>query len=139
MPIVVCVPEAEITNMWLQIVWQIIIVASEIIVVVSILTIILTRSFTKPLRELTLAAEEINKGNCNVKLKTYHDDEIGFLTTAMSKLINNLGTYIGDLNSLAYSDALTSVKNKSSFDIAFRQLQNRIDNKENVEFAIAMD
>jgi diguanylate cyclase (GGDEF)-like protein len=56
----------------------------------------------------------------------------------MGKLVDHLGTYIGDLNSLAYSDALTHVKNKSSFNIATKELQERIAKGEEVEFAIAM-
>lgn len=138
MSIVVCVPEVEINGTWQQIVWQIAIVALLVIAVIAALTIILTRSLTKPLKELTLAAEEINKGNYNVELKTERNDEIGLLTTTMDKLIDNLGSYIGDLNSLAYSDALTSVKNRSSFDIAMKEIQDRIDRQEKVEFAIVM-
>ena len=138
MSIVVCVPEVEINGTWQKIVWQIAIVALVVIAVIAALTIILTRSLTKPLKELTLAAEEINKGNYNVELKTGRNDEIGLLTTTMGKLIDNLGSYIGDLNSLAYSDALTSVKNRSSFDIAMKEIQDRIDRQEKVEFAIVM-
>ena len=138
MSIVVCVPTAEINNTWQLIVWQIIIAALAVIIVIAVLTIILTRRFTRPLKELTLAAEEINKGNYQVELKNDRNDEIGVLTKTMSQLIDNLGSYIGNLNNLAYSDALTSVKNKSSFDRTIEEMQRRIDNKEEVEFAIAM-
>ncbi|MBQ2070290.1 MAG: diguanylate cyclase [Bacilli bacterium] len=138
MSIVVCVPQAEINNTWLKIVWQIVIAAAAVIVVIAVTIIFLTRRLTKPLKELTLAAEEINKGNYDVELKSNRNDEIGVLTTTMDKLIDYLGTYIGDLNNLAYSDALTSVKNRSSFDLAMKGLQERIDKNEDVEFAIAM-
>ena len=138
MSIVVCVPEAEINGTWQTIVWQIVAGGLAVVFAIALITTILTRSLTRPLKELTLAAEEINKGNYNVELKSKRNDEIGVLTTTVSKLVDNLGAYIGDLNQLAYSDALTSVKNKSSFDIAFKELQGRIDRGEKVEFAIAM-
>ena len=138
MSIVVCVPEAEVNNTWFKIVWQIVLVAFAVIIAIAASTIVLTRRLTKPLKELTLAAEEINKGNYNVELKSKRNDEIGLLTSTMNRLVENLATYIGDLNSLAYSDALTSVKNKSSFDIALKELQDHIDNKEAVEFAVVM-
>ena len=138
MSIVVCVPISEINGTWQLIVWQIVIGAIIVIAVIALATVLLTRRLTKPLKQLTPAAEEINKGNYNIELKSDRNDEIGVLTTTMNKLIDNLGTYIGDLNQLAYSDALTSVKNKSSFDIALNELQRRIDNHEKVEFAIAM-
>ena len=138
MSIVVCVPQSEINGTWQLIVGQIVIVAFAIISLEALLTILLTRRLTKPLKELTIAAEEINKGNYDIELKSDRNDEIGVLTKTMNKLIDNLGTYIGGLNDLAYSDALTSVKNKSSFDIDLNELQKRIDNHEKVEFAIAM-
>ena len=138
MSIVVCVPEAEINGTWSRIVLQIAIGGFVVIAAVAVVTIFLTRRLTKPLKELTLAAEEINNGNYNVELKSTRNDEIGVLTTTMNKLIDNLGTYIGDLNNLAYSDALTSAKNKSSFDLALSELQARIDRNEDIEFAIVM-
>ena len=138
MSIVVCVPEAEIHGTWQAIVWQILLVTLAVVLVVVLITALTSRSLTRPLKELTLAAEEINKGNYNVELKSKRNDEIGVLTTTMGKLVDNLGVYIGDLNQLAYSDALTSVKNKGSFDIAFKELQDRIDRGEKVEFAIAV-
>lgn len=138
MSIVVCVPETEIEGTWRAIVGQIALGGALIVIAIGTITILLAHRLTKPLKELTLAAEEINKGNYDVELKSNRNDEIGVLTTTMNRLIDNLGTYIGDLNDLAYSDALTSVKNKSSFDLAMKELQERIDRKENVEFAIAM-
>ncbi len=138
MSIVVCVPLSEINGTWQLVVWQIVAVALIVITIVTVATVLLTRRLTKPLKELTVAAEEINKGNYDIKLNYDKNDEIGVLIGTMNKLIDNLSTYIGGLNDLAYSDALTSVKNKSSFDIALNELQKRIDNHEKVEFAIAM-
>ncbi len=138
MSIVVCVPQTEIDNTWQIIVWQIVIAAIVVIVVIGVITALVTQRFTKPLKELTNAAQEISKGNYDVELKSNSNDEIGVLTKTMNKLIDDLSSYIGDLNDLAYSDALTQVKNKSSFDIALKEIQKRIDKKENIEFAIAM-
>ena len=138
MSIVVCVPEAEVESTWQPIVLQIVLGAGAVIAVIAVATIFITRSLTRPLKELTVAAEEINKGNYDVVLKSRRNDEIGLLTTTMGKLVDHLGTYIGDLNNLAYSDALTSVKNKSSFDLDLQAIQSRIDKGEEIEFAIAM-
>ena len=138
MSIVVCVPQDEINSTWQPVIAQIAIGGAEVLAVAILFTIILGIRITKPLKQLTKAAEEINKGNYNVELKSNRNDEIGVLTNTMGKLVDNLRTYIGDLNSLAYSDALTSVKNKSSFDLDLNEIQKRIDNNEEVEFAIAM-
>ena len=138
MSIVVCVPQDEINGTWRPVIAQIAIGGAEVLAVAILFTIILGIRITRPLKRLTSAAEEINKGNYNVELKSNRNDEIGVLTNTMGKLVDNLGTYIGDLNSLAFSDALTSVKNKSSFDLDLNYIQERIDNHEEIEFAIAM-
>ena len=138
MSIVVCVPASEINGTWRGIVGQIALGGAAVVLVIVTLTIFLTRTLTKPLKDLTLAAEEINKGNYDVELKSNRNDEIGVLTSTMNNLIGNLRAYIGDLNQRAYNDALTSTKNKGSFDQAMNALQERIDKKEDVKFAIAM-
>ena len=138
MYVVVCVPTEEVNNVWLSSITMIIVAALILIAIFVTITVIFSARITKPIKKLTEAAEEINKGNYNVKLDYDGKDEIGVLTTTVNKLVENLGGYIDDLNALAYADALTSVRNKSAFDVCLRELQAHIDNKENIEFAIAI-
>ena len=128
----------EVNGPWQRLIVQLIIVAVAIGLVFGTLTIIFSRRITRPLRELTNAAEEINEGNYDVKLDYKGNDEIGTLTTTMNRLIEHLGGYITDLNSLAYADALTSVRNKGAYDIFMEQTQKRIDDGEDPKFAIAI-
>lgn len=139
MNIVVVVPVSEVNNVWLTVLLQII-AASALLIATSILvTVLYTRRITKPLKEITKAAEEINKGNYNVELNYKGDDEIGMLATTMNTLIHNLGEYIEELNNLAYADALTSIQNKNAFDLRAKELQQRIENPEDhPEFAIVI-
>ena len=139
MSIVVSVPLSEINGTWTSLIFEIVVAALIILAIFIVVTILYSRHFTKPLRELTLAAEEIDKGNYNVKLDYKDDDEIGVLAGTFNKLIEHLADYIADLNSLAYADALTSVRNKSAFDVVTRELQTRIqDEKDKPEFAIGI-
>lgn len=139
MTIVVAVPFSEVSGIWSQLLIQILIVAGVMLLAVSVLTILYSRRITKPLKELTVAAEKINKGDYNVNLTCKGDDEISVLTTTVNKLVKHLDEYISDLNALAHSDSLTDVKNKSSFDEAVKNLQARLDsNHEWVEFAIVI-
>ena len=139
MTVVVGVPESEVTSIWLKIVIRIIIVSVALLVLVAVFTILYTRRLIKPLNELTKAAELINEGNYDVKISCRTNDEVGMLTTTFNKLISNLGGYIEDLNSLAYKDALTGVRNRSAFDIALDAIESRIqDSDDKVEFAIAL-
>lgn len=138
MCIVVAVPLQEVNNTWISVMLQIIIIGIVIMAVFVVISIFYSRHFTKPLRELTEVAEEINEGNYDARINYKGNDEIGILTTTVNKLVDHLGGYISDLNSLAYADALTSVRNKSAFDLHVAQIQNSIDNKERPMFAIAI-
>lgn len=139
MYVFVAVPLSEVNSGWVKLTIEIIGASLIIIGVFIFITIIYANRFTKPLRELTRAAEEIDKGNYKVKIEYHGNDEIAILSSTFNKLISDLDGYISDLNSLAYADALTEVRNKSAFDVVARELQNRMDNKDdNVEFAIAV-
>ena len=138
MSVVVCVPLAEVNNVWLKVVLQTVVAALIVVAASVVVTILFSRHLTRPLKDLTVAAEEIDKGNYNVHLNYKEDDEMGKLTNTVNTLIHNLGGYINDLNTLAYADALTSVRNRSAYDVAMRELQKRIVMNERVEFAIAL-
>ena len=138
MVIVVAVPFSDINKTWLSMITIMIIVAVAVIGVFVSITIVTARHITKPLQELTRAAKEINNGNYDVRLDYKGKDEIGVLTRTFNKLIENLGEYISDLNSLAYADALTSANNKSAFDLKMEEMEIRVEDESNLEFAIAL-
>ena len=139
MDIVVAVPISEINTTWLRVISEIVVAALIVIGVFIVVTILFTRRITKPLQELTEAAEKINRGDYDVKLDYKGNDEIGVLTTTVNRLVEHLGGYINDLNRLAYADTLTSVQNKSAFDVRLKEIQTRIDDpNDSIEFAIAI-
>ena len=138
MSIVVAAPSSEVVNIWLKIVLQILIISFGILGVFILFSVFYTRKITQPLKELTDAADELNNGNYKVRLVNKSNDEIGVLTTTMNKLVKHLDEYIDDLNNLAYVDTLTETSNKSAFDVAIQELEQRIKNKEDIEFAVAI-
>ena len=139
MTVVVAVPLAEVNQTWQTVVWQIGAIGAALVLLFILITALTSRHITKPLKDLTAAAEEINGGNYDVHLDYKGNDEIGVLTTTFNHLIEDLGTYINDLSSLAYADALTKVRNKSAFNIVIDELQSRIDRgEEDLRFGIAI-
>ena len=139
MNIVVTVPAAEVNETWLSFLMWLIAAAAILIAASILVTVLYTRRITRPLKEITQAAEEINRGNYAVELSYKENDEIGILTTTMNGLVHHLGEYINDLNNLAYEDALTSIQNKNAFDLREKELQERIDSPEDhPEFAIVI-
>ena len=135
----VTVPVSEINSSWQRLI-VIIVIASALLLAVSVLLIMrFTRRITKPLRELTDAAIKVDKGSYDVDLDYRKNDEVGILTRTFNQLINHMRIHITDLDSMAHTDALTSVKNKGAYDAYIRELQDKLNDKENrPEFAIAI-
>ena len=139
MVIVVAVPTSEVNETWTKVIIQSVIIAAEVIAVFILITFLFTRRITKPLKQLTTAAEEIDNGNYKVKLDYQGNDEIGVLTKTVDKLVKNLDDYVTQLNNMAYADALTSVSNKSAFDVRMSELETLVRDQSKVpEFAIAI-
>ncbi|MBQ6121157.1 MAG: diguanylate cyclase [Clostridia bacterium] len=133
----VTVPVSEINASWHQWIRQNIIVSAALLVVFILLTMHFTGNITRPLRELTEAAKEVNDGNYEVSLDNRGNDEVGILKRAFNQLIRHLKSYIRDLNDLAYGDALTAVRNKGAFDIYAKKLQEEVENShEPIEYAV---
>ena len=137
---VVAVSQSAINKSWQILVTRCVLISVGVVAIFAVGSILLSLKITKPLNELTRAAEEINKGNYKVEISYKGDDEIGVLTKTFNTLIKNLDEYIGDLNALAYSDQLTLVGNKGAFDIEAAELQKQIDDPNNfdVHFALVM-
>ena len=122
----VAVPISEINGNWYRLINEFFIVSALLLLVFVALTLRFAGRITRPLRRLAAAAEQVDRGNYDVELDQSGNDEVGVLTRSFSRLIRHLKIYISDLNSLAYSDALTSVHNKGAFDIYVQKLQERL-------------
>ena len=139
MMLTVAIPVSEINHNWRDLIVIIILISMALIVVFVVITLEITGRITKPLKELTRAAEQLNAGNYDLTLDYKGDDEVGILTDTINRLIGHLRGYIGDLSDLAYGDALTSVNNKGAFDTYIKEIQEQIDDPQKTpEFAIGM-
>ena len=112
MRLVVTVPVQEIDSAWHKWIAEITIVFAVMLVVFVVLIMTFTGRITRPLQKLTKAAEQISKGNYGIELDYDRQDEVGVLTASFKKLIAELKVYIGNLNDMAYVDALTRVGNR---------------------------
>jgi diguanylate cyclase (GGDEF)-like protein len=90
---------------------------------------------------LANASEQLAEGNYNVELTYNGDDEVGTLTRSFAYMKDELREFIEDLNSRAYRDALTGVRNKGSFNLLAHKLDEIItyaDTGHVPDFAIVM-
>ena len=125
----VTVPLAEINESWQKWVVEHLITSVLVLAAFIVLTMILAGHISRPLRDLTKAAQEVEAGNYDVELKPQGNDEVGILTGAFSHLVAHLKSYVRDLKDKAYGDALTAVRNKTAFDLYLRNLPEQAESR----------
>ena len=126
MKLIVVAPDSEINASWREIMTRIILIAVGIMAAFAVFTALVVSRLTKPLRQLSRAAEHLSAGEYDVKLDYDRKDEVGQLTRSFLEMRDHVKLYISDLNSKAYTDALTRVKNKAAFDISAARMDKTI-------------
>lgn len=111
----VTAPVSEISATRRQLTAVLLVVAAVILAVFLTVSLLLMGAVTKPLLKLTAASEELRAGNYNVELDYEGNDEVGVLTDTFRQMRDEMKLHIRDLNSRAYTDAMTGVKNKGAF------------------------
>lgn len=115
----------------------ILIVAVVLGMVFVLVTIRLASQITKPLELLTIAAKKISAGQLDINLPAETDDEIGVLIRAFNTTVAHLRKYTTNMETLAYQDAMTKVKNPASYKLAIENLEKQI--KDGIaQFAVVM-
>ena len=141
MKLVVTAPTEEIFASLRQSTRFILLAAVAILAAFIVATLFIAGALTKPLLQLANASQKLAAGNFDAELDYEGNDEVGIVTQSFRQMRDRLKLYISDLNSRAYSDALTGIKNKGAFDIYVGRLNNSIhldtDNG-NPEFAVVM-
>ena len=130
MRLTVSVPTAETDGDWQSLILDIAGISLLVLVALSLFAFYQAGRISRPLEELTKAADQVDKGNYDVDLHYDGDDEVGRLTNTFKRLVDHIKENISDLNKRVYVDALTSVKNKGAFADALDELQAQIDGNE---------
>lgn len=134
----VTVPVSETEGDWQRLVWQTMIFAIVVLLVASTFTMLYAKRITKPLEELTDAADQVDQGNYDIKLTYDRDDEVGRLTSTFKRLAGHMKDYITDLNKRAYVDSMTHVRNKGAYSTYTEGLQQSLESNNELEFAVGM-
>lgn len=100
MRLYVCAPVSEINSGWKGMIWIILIALPAILGIGIIAMMRSTGRITKPLRDLTEAAKQVDKGNYDFSLTYDKDDEIGILTRTFKQLAANTKEKITEMEEL---------------------------------------
>ena len=135
----VAVPTSETEGDWRGLINNIILIAAAVLAAASAFSMYSSRRITKPLEQLTEAAEQADRGNYDYILDYNGKDEVGRLTNTFKRMSSHMKDHISDLNNQVFVDALTHVKNKGAFSASIEKIQAQIDeNSEQVSFGIVM-
>lgn len=136
----VTAPVEEIRSGWQQLSLLILLVTVVVLALIIVALRHIMKKMTKPLEELAEASTELSEGNYDFKLTYDGEDELGVLTRSFTTMADKLKVFINDLNSKAYKDSLTSVRNKSAYDMYCQQMNEALKtgSDEDKRFAVAM-
>ena len=135
----VTVPVSETQGEWKALILNISLCAVVVLIAASLFLMYYTRRITKPLEQLTAAAEQVERGNYDYDLAYDDDDELGRLTRSFKNLSDTVKEHISDLHGQVFLDALTKVKNKGALSNYLEELQKKINSESNEQaFAIGV-
>ena len=129
----VTAPVSEIAAATATLSKRLTVAAVIILVLFIILTPMAVNVMTKPLMRLSAASRKLEEGDYDVQLDYDGNDEIGTLTRSFRHMRDHMKKYISDLNSKAYTDSLTGVRNTGAMHIAMDRLNEEIQNTEKPE------
>ena len=141
MKLVVTAPSKEVNASWRWLMTHILIVSLGILAVFGVIMALIIRRLTKPLKQLSVASARLAAGDYDAELDYKANNEVGQLTKSFREMRDRMRLYIRDLNSKAYTDALTRVKNKAAYDIYSSRMDQTIQaakEDEMPEFGIVM-
>lgn len=111
-----------------------------VLLVLGLCIILITRwvrSIIRPLKQLTEAAKKIAQGDLKVSIECNSSDEVGVLAQSFRQTAKSLNEYIEYINRLAYTDALTGIRNKTAYEDNVTYLEDAI-KRECAEFAVVV-
>ena len=111
----VAVPQEEIMQKADNMVMSISVASFLAILLAVFVTILVTKTIVKPLKQLNLAAQQISGGNLEVVITCESDDEVGQLAKSLQETTHELKKRIDYINNLAYVDELTGMKNNTAY------------------------
>lgn len=137
MSIVIAVPLNEVEAPKWELLIHSLILVSFVLLLSVVVMLYWVRSIIKPLKHLTEAAKKIAQGDLKVSIECNSKDEVGVLAQSFKQTAKSLDEYIEYINRLAYTDALTGIKNKTAYEESVAFLDEEIKN-ENTDFAVVV-
>lgn len=137
MKLVLCDKSSDVYADRVHAVVIILILAAVLEIIFILVTARLASHIIRPLELLTVAAKKISAGKLDINLPSETNDEIGILIRAFNTTAAHLRKYTSSMETLAYQDAMTKVKNPVSYKLTIDNLEKQI-RQGLAQFAVVM-
>ncbi|GAA0180066.1 hypothetical protein SH2C18_28220 [Clostridium sediminicola] len=87
------------------------------VMIAIILGLFISNNISKPIKKLVQVSDKLAKGDIDVSVEATSKDEIGMLTTAFERMIENIKDQATVAEKIAYGDLSIEVKSKSENDV----------------------
>lgn len=108
-----------------------------ILICTLLIALVLANHMTRPLKKLEYATRKMSQGDFNVALTAETEDEVGELTETFIKARQKLKEQMEDLETEAFHDELTGVRNKSALS-EFEEVLNQKIESGKARFEVAV-
>ena len=119
MKLTVSVPVDEINGHWESLVSKTVYASIFVLLIFGLIAMYVSGTITKPLIELTKAAQKVSAGDYDVDISYRSNDEVGILSHAFEDLVTNLRVNVAKLKEdnarleeASIRDALTGARNR---------------------------
>lgn len=126
MRLVLRAPVAEIEARSNSMVNTIVALSAGIIAAAIAVTVVVCQRITKPLIELTAAAESISRGDYDVEIDVSSQDEVGTLARTLQTASVELKASAEHMRQLAFRDALTGIRNTQAYEQEVASIEERM-------------
>lgn len=103
------IPESSITSAVSSMKINVTVIMLFVTILVMIIAIILSRSITRPIAKVAVVAEQVSIGELTVEpLAVRSKDEVGMLSQAVNKMVEQLRNFIMEINATAQQVAVSA-------------------------------
>lgn len=122
----IAIPEDEINEERYKLLGQIALFAIFLLIAFSFISAFVSYSITKPILKLTVAANKLVNGDMKVDFTSETNDEIGDLSNSFQAAKVHMQEYLGQIQGLAFKDALTGIRNKAAYDVFVKDVDAKM-------------
>ncbi|MEN3043671.1 MAG: ATP-binding protein [Candidatus Hydrothermales bacterium] len=109
------VPASVVDNFILDFIKRVILISSVLLIISLFISLILSKHFTDPIKDLIFAFKKISHGDTNIRIFLKRNDELGDLTNSFNEMVISLNKNLNEIK-----------KERATLDSLFKALPDNV-------------